>query len=205
MKTLGNKSLSSILARAINIIWWLEWAGFLVLMIVGIVVAIVKRAFAVNIPVTYTAITLRQIPTANREFPSGVLNSTSGNLYLNMDATWLHMALLMTGLTIVFAAAIMITFQLKVIFSSFRQNLPFHGPNISRIRNIAFVLIAYSVVQWFFVIVVNQILLSNLRWEPVQLTYNFNLSALLTGLTLIVIAEIFKLGASLENENKLTI
>jgi hypothetical protein len=205
MKTLGNKSLSAFLARAINIVWWLEWAGFAVMMIVGIALAIGKRAFTVNIPVTYSAITLRQIPNVNRDLPSGVLNSTNGNLYLNMDASWQNIVLLLAGMTMLFAAAILITFQLKVIFSNFRQNLPFQGPNISRIRNIAFILIAYSVVQWLFVIVVNQILLSNFRWEPVQLTYSFNLSALVTGLILIVVAEIFKLGASFENENKLTI
>ena len=205
MKTLGNKSLAAALSRVINIFWWLEWAGFTIIMALGFALAIEKRAFTIDIPITYSAITLKQISSANKDFPSGLLNSTNGNLNLNIHATWQNILLLQTGLSILCAAAILITYQLRCIFASFRQTLPFQGSNITRIRNIAFILIALTVVQWLFVIIVNQVLFSNLIWEQVQLTYHFNFSALITGLILIVVAEIFKLGVSLENENKLTI
>ncbi|MDP4150783.1 MAG: DUF2975 domain-containing protein [Bacteroidota bacterium] len=205
MKALGNKSLSAILARVLTVLWWLEWVTFAFVFTFAMVVAGVKKSFTLSIPVNYSAITLRKIIPVNNEFSAGVLNSTSGNLNLTLDSSWQHVALLLTALTTVFTLAIMITFQLKAIFSSFTRNLPFHDANIRRIRNIAFVLIGYSVIQWLLILVVNRVLAANFRWEQVQLTYSFNLSALATGLVLIVIAEIFRLGATLENENKLTI
>jgi hypothetical protein len=205
MKTLGNKSLSAILAKAINIIWWLEWIAYIVVVTVVIMAAIIRKAFAVDIPVTFTDTTIRQVQPLNNDFPVGILNTTSGNLSLNVHAAWQNVAMLEIGFTLLFAVVILVTYQLKVIFSSFRQDIPFSEVNISRIRNIAFVLMAYSVVQWLFVIAVNQILIANLRWEHMQLTYSFNISCLFTAVILIVVAEIFRQGTLLDNEQKLTI
>jgi len=205
MKTLGNKSLSAILAKAINIIWWLEWVAYIVVVTVIIMTAIIRKAYAVSIPVTFTEITIRQVHPLNKDFPLGILNTTSGNLSLHLNAAWQNVLMLEIGFSLLFAVVILVTYQLKVIFSSFRQDIPFSEVNISRIRNIAFVLMAYSVVQWLFVIVVNQILITNLRWEHMQLTYSFNISCLFTGVILIVVAEIFRQGTLLDNEQKLTI
>jgi len=205
MQVLGNKSLSAILARIINTFWWLEWIAFCVVIIATIAAGIGKKTFTIDIPVTYAAITLKQIAPVNSDFASGILNATSGHLSLDVGTSWQSVIVLITGFAIVFAVAITITYQLKIIFSNFKKNLPFTELNISRIRNIAFILITYSVIQWLFIIVVNQILMSNLKWEQVKLTYSFNLSALSIGIVLVVIAEIFKLGAWLDNERKLTI
>jgi hypothetical protein len=205
MKTLGNKSLSAILAKCINVIWWIAWIGFVVLITAIIMTAVIKKAFVLNIPVTYAAVTIAQIQPAGGGFPPGVLNSTNGSLYVQIAATWPYVIMLLAALTIIFAAVLMVTYQLKIIFSNFRNNLPFNEPNISRIRHIAVVLIGYALAQWLFNIAVNQILVSNFRWEHITLTYSFNISCLLTGIVLIVIAEIFKQGTALDNENKLTI
>jgi hypothetical protein len=49
------------------------------------------------------------------------------------------------------------------------------------------------------------VLNSNLKWEHIDLTYNFSVSYALMGLMLIVVAEIFKIGLSLEEEKQFTI
>ncbi|HEY2580456.1 MAG TPA: DUF2975 domain-containing protein [Mucilaginibacter sp.] len=146
-----------------------------------------------------------QVPPVNKDFPGGILNSTNGNLFIQMHATWQNVTMLLIAFVSISAMILIITYQLKVIFSNFKQNLPFNELNISRMRNIAIVLIAYSVLQWVTVVIMNQMLLSNLNWGSVKLTYGFNISCLFTGLILLIVAEIFKLGVLLEEEKSLTI
>jgi hypothetical protein len=205
MKTLGNKSLSAFLAKVINVIWWMEWIALIIVVTVVTITAIVKKAFTVNIPVTFADITLKQVRPLNKDFPLGTLNATTGTLYLHEDASWQNVLMLLIGFMVFFAAVILVTYQLKVIFSNFKRDIPFNETNISRIRNIAFLLMVYAAIQWLFVIVVNQVLMSNLNWENIKLTYSFNISCLVTGIILVVVAEIFKQGALLDNEQKLTI
>jgi len=205
MKAIGNKSLAGLLANAISVVWWLEWISFVSVIGFAISTVIVKRSFAVSIPVTFSPVTVQRIIPASKNLSAGVLSSANGTLYVNMVPSWQHVALLLAGLTILFALVILVTFQLKAIFSSFKRNLPFHERNMARIKNIAFILVGYSIIQWLFEIVLNRTLVANFRWETVHLTYNFNMSALVIGLILIVLAEIFRLGATLENDNKLTI
>ncbi|WP_295791972.1 DUF2975 domain-containing protein [Mucilaginibacter sp.] len=205
MKALGNKSLSSVFAKAINVFWWLEWIALIVVVAMVIIAAIVKKAYAVTVPVTFSEVTLRRVQPLNNDFPLGILNTTSGNLYLQLNASWQSVAMLLMGFALLFAVVIMVTYQLKTIFSNFKQDIPFNEANISRIRNIAFVLMAYSGVQWLFIVVENQVLTSNLKWEHIHLTYSFNFSWLITGVILLVVAEIFKQGTLLDNEQKLTI
>ena len=205
MKTLGKNSLSSTLSTIINVIWWIEWIFFIALIGVITVTTIIKKEFAVNIPVTFSDITLRQVHGVNSNSPTGVLNTNSGNLYLHVDATWQNVSMLLIECVLIFSIVALITYQLKNIFSSFKKNIPFNNTNIARIRTIAFVLMIYSGVQWLFVIMVNQILISNLKWEHITLTYSFNISCFVTGIVLIVIAEIFKLGYLLDDEIKQTV
>jgi hypothetical protein len=205
MKTLGTKSLSSILARIIGIFWWLEWIGLVTVVTVVIAAAVTRKAFAIAVPVTFSNITIRQVQPLNKDFPAATLNTTSGNLYLHADASLFSVVMLLIAFGLLFTLVLTVTYQLKIIFSNFKQNVPFNEVNIYRIRNIAFVLICYSVAQWLYVAIMNRVLISNLQWEHMQLTYSFNFSWLLTGIALVVVAEIFKQGTLLENEQKLTI
>ncbi|HEY4322883.1 MAG TPA: DUF2975 domain-containing protein [Mucilaginibacter sp.] len=205
MKTLGNKSLSTIIAAIINVVWWVEWVVCGAIITIGIITAIVKQGFTLNIPVTFSTIKLLDVSPVNKDFPGGILNSTNGNLFIQIHATWQNIAMLLVAFVSISAMIMIITYQLKVIFSNFKQNLPFNELNFSRIRNIAMVLIVYSVLQWVTVIIVNQMLISNLNWGQVRLTYGFNVGCLFTGLILLIVAEIFKLGVLLEEEKSLTI
>jgi len=100
----------------------------------------------------------------------------------------------------------LITYQIKRIFENFRQNQPFHQSNIGRIANIALILIGYSLVQWTFVIVVNQILLSRFTiWHNLELTYDFNFSCIIVGVVLLAVQGVFKAGLVLEEDKQLTI
>jgi hypothetical protein len=63
----------------------------------------------------------------------------------------------------------------------------------------------YSIAQWVFTVVINQILLSSFDFKHMELTYNFNVSCLVIGIIILVLEGIFKAGSALEEEQQLTI
>lgn len=205
MKTLGNKSLSNFLLAIIQIVWWLEWIGAIVITGALIIMPFFKKGINFNTPVTFSATPINVIANSGTIQP-GQLNATEGNFSFEVPAgvtNSLIPAFIAAGAFFFFIAA---TYQLRLIFLSFTKNEPFAEFNIARVRKIGLILIGYTLAHLIYHIALNEYLTSQFRWaNDIRLTYSFNISALLIGLTLIVIAEVFKLGTTLENEQKLTI
>ncbi|RYE20105.1 MAG: DUF2975 domain-containing protein [Sphingobacteriaceae bacterium] len=205
MKILGKNSLSSVLATVINVVWWLEWTAAIVLIGLASITAHVRRKFALQIPINFSSTNLAQVHSVNQKLPGGLINTKEGTFSMHIDANWQNNLMLLIGYGVIFSTIIIITYQLKKIFENFKQGLPFNKLNMVRIRNIAFVLMGYSFVQWLFAYVVNALLNLNFQFGHLDLTYNFNISYLLTGVALLVVEEIFKTGLLLEEQQQLTI
>ena len=206
MKKLGNKSLSSFLGLSLNIIWWIEWILCSAILSVLLIVSIVKNELNLSVPVTFASVDYKKIGSQDNSIPGAHLELTNGNISFPIHTDLPNILLLITGFALFFSVVILITYQLKLIFSSFVQQQPFHERNIPRIRKIGIILIIFSFLQFLFRIVLTQFLITHFKWEDgIVLTYSFNISCLITGVILIIIAEIFKLGSSLEEESKLTV
>lgn len=205
MKPLKNKSLSAILSTIANLIWWLEWLGGAYCIIMGIMAGFIKKGYVFIIPINYDPITIRQIYSNSKNGPVGILNSTNGNLAFGIHANFQNIIMLLIGFGSLYAAILIVTYQLKKILHSLKQNQPFQQLNILRLKIIAFVLIGYSLVQWAFVIVVTRILVSTFRFPHMDLTYGFNYNCLFMGVILLAVQEIFKTGMLLEEDKQLTI
>ncbi|SEA76501.1 DUF2975 domain-containing protein [Pedobacter hartonius] len=205
MKILGNKSLSAVISIILNFVWWIEWAFAAVFIIMMWISIHIRGECVLPLPVTFSEITIGTVQSINKTFPGGHINTTNGILSLQVQANIINVVLLAIGYGFIFALISIITYQLKMIFSNFKKHLPFNTLNIYRIRNIAIVLIAYSVVQWLYVVLVNTILNSQIKWRHMELSYSFNVNYALMGVILIIVAGIFQIGLSLEEEKQLTI
>jgi len=205
MNIFGKNPLSSVLAKVINIVWWLEWVSGATLIGMASITARVRRGFALQIPINFSTTTIRQARSINRELESGIINTTDGVFSLHIGANWQNLAMLFIGFALIFSTIAIITYQLKKVLKNFEQGLPFNRLNMARIRNIAFVLMGYSFAQWAFAFAVNMFLNSNFQFEHLDLTYDFNISCLLMGIALLMVEEIFKAGLSLEEEEQFTI
>ncbi|MEO8886532.1 MAG: DUF2975 domain-containing protein [Mucilaginibacter sp.] len=206
MKTLGKKSLSAVITGIINVVWWLEWVACFVFIVMLLLVAYFRRGYSLGIPITFSDRTIMApVISLDKSLPNGIVNTTSGVFSLHVMATWQNVSLMILATLLIFAVVSIITYQLKAIFSNLSKNQPFNELTIVRIRNIAFILMAYSVLQWLGNIYITQMFIRNFNWRYTELTYSFNFSCLFMGIILIVVAEIFKIGASLEEEQKLTI
>ena len=206
MKSLGNKSLSKILSIILNIMWWIEWIGSGILITVILITCFLGKNISLNFPLTFSSVTFKTVTSISKDIPAGVINVMNGNFYLPIDNTWQNIWMLLAGSIVICAVFIVITHQLKLIFSSLSNNQPFNELNVLRIRNIGIVLIVFSFLQFLSNIILNQFLLSHFNWEEgIKLTYTFNVGYLITGVILIIVAEIFKEGVSLKEETNLTI
>ncbi len=206
MRTLGNKSLSAIIAVAINIIWWLEWIAAGIVTAVIIIASFTQRSISLSLPVTFSNVVFKQLVSANKDQPEGQLEVMNGNVSFQINNNIQNMLILLAGTAVIFFALLLLTYQLKLIFSRLARNHPFDEANIPRLRNIGFILIGFSFLQWLISVVIDQVLTSRFKWgDGVSLTYSFNISYLVAGIILIIVAGIFKTGVSLEEEQSLTI
>ncbi len=206
MKTLGTKSLSAVLSGIIQVVWWVELVA-----VVGITAAIITTPFfkeqvSFNTPVTFSNVSVKNVEAAVPNLPAGELIATDGNFSFLVQTNLVNTLIMAAVFMAAFTFLILVTYQLKLIFSSFKKNEPFMAVNINRIKKIGFIVIVYAIAKLLYSIALNQYLLSHFKWEgSIKLTYSVNLIALFAGATLIILAEIFKLGAFLDEEQKLTI
>jgi Protein of unknown function (DUF2975) len=205
MKSLQTKSLSKMLSIILNIIWWIEWIGSGILITVILITWFLGKNILLNFPLTFSSVTFKTVPSVNKGIPAGVINVMNGNFYLSVDNNWQNILMLLAASIAICTVFIVITHQLKLIFRSLINNQPFSEPNVVRIRNIGIVLIVFSFLQFLSNIILNRLLLSHFNWEEIKLTYSFKISYLLTGVILIIVAEIFNEGVSLKEETNLTI
>jgi hypothetical protein len=206
MKALRNKSLSKILSIILNVLWWIECIGSGVLITVILVTAFLKQNISLNFPLAFSSVTFKTVPSVSKNMPPGVMNVMNGNFYMPVDNNWQNILLLLVASIVICSLLIIITYQLKLLFSSLSKNQPFDALNVLRIRNTGIGLIVLSLLLFFSNIIINQFLQSHFIWdEGISLTYKFNISYLVAGIILIIVAEIFNEGVTLKEESNLTI
>lgn len=206
MKILGNKSLSTILSKIISVIWWIECVGAVVIVGAVLLTPFFEKEVNFITPVSFSAVTVRTVESGANNIPAAQLTASEGSFTFPVQTDLTTTLIMASVIALTFAFFILITYQVKCIFSSFAKNDPFVESNVPRMRSIGLTLVAYSLTRLLYNIGLNQYLLVHFKWNNgIQLTAGFNSSIFFIGLIIIVIAEIFKLGTSLENEQKLMI
>lgn len=204
MKTIGKKSLSSVIATIVNIVWWIEWIAGSMVLAVLIGMLFMEKTISLKVPVSFSPFTMPKSgdAAANTE---GSLTVMDGNFTFPITVNFQNAALLFLLLAATLTIFLTITYQLKVIFSNLKQNNPFDEHNIQRIKNIGLILMLSAFFHFFFNIFIVHYLNTHFKVDSVALTSKFNFSYLAIGMILIIVAEVFRRGASLEQENNLTI
>ncbi len=206
MKALGTKSLSTIVSMVIQIVWWIEWIAAISITAAIIIIPLFKRSVSFNTPVTFSATIIKDVAATAADQPAGQLHATEGSFSFDVPSNLANGLIMGIVVAAAFCFIILITYQLKLIFSSFGKNDPFVEFNAKRIRKIGFILITYVLAQLLYNIALNYYLIAHFKWESgMQPTYSINVGTLFTGLTMIIIAEIFRQATELDNEQKLTV
>lgn len=203
MKILGLKSWTSFAEKCLLVIWWIECALFVFAIIAFIFLS--KQGYNLGLPVTFSETTINQIGPIDHSSFLGILKVSQGNFYVHLKGNFITVFTLILVTSLIGIVTLIITHQLRMIFSNFRKNVPFTTSNIKRIRNIAYALLIFAVFQWCFTILTKITLLSIFKLGKIGLTCDFSLGYFMFGVMLLLISEILKKGLLLEEERKLII
>ncbi|MFA0960463.1 hypothetical protein AB9P05_01525 [Roseivirga sp. BDSF3-8] len=149
---------------------------------------------------------------------TGNLTAHTGELSFTSTGAAYYL-LKMADIIIPFGLAIWITFTLRALFASLKKHGPFLPENPPRIRKTALLLLTlfpYSIVRcWaYHTYIANHLsvpdytiadpayLLSASEANTLWLDMSFNFEALLAGIILLVVAEVFRTGVVIKTDNE---
>jgi hypothetical protein len=110
-------------------------------------------------------------------------------------------------LTVALGVVIWVLGQLRALFRTIRDGDPFAAANALRIRNIAGVIITGELARAVVTRLEGHYVISHFTAEGLRFAapLHVNLFALISGFIILVIAEVFRAGARLEEEQSLTV
>lgn len=195
MRYLGKGSVSSFLEICLKVVWALCLAGLVAILGGALVVALVDRARLYPGPGSLFSLDLYGISFRLESVKTAVRDPRAIILGL------LVFAFFMLGL------ATVIVYQFRRIFANLKAGQPFIPENVRRIRAIGLLVILTCLVQSFLGFGLGMILAKNLAIEGVTIRpqLNFGLDGILVGLAILVLAEVFRYGAALQEDRDLTV
>ena len=202
MRILGKRSLAATLKFLVDLSYYLTLLlGFL---IIGVVIASLTKNLNITaeIPVTFEldrgaySITSSELGAREAEITGarGTLRVPGGKFGTTIE----QLTLLVIGL----ALTVLILRRLRAIFVTLAEGTPFAPANVSRIRGIGLLLIALGIVvpalaAWWAFQVTRQLQVAGLRFQnPVD----FHGESVMAGVILIVLAEVFHIGAEMKGD-----
>jgi hypothetical protein len=204
MKTLGRASLSSVMKVVLDVAWYLTLAG-------GILVALDALGgssrgrldlwvqFEID-PAVYS------IESEQLGVEGAVIGEAAGKLVFGSRNVALLLAYF--GLIVIWlGAALAIIYQLRQVFRTLVAGTPFVRANAVRIRFIGLVIVAMEVARFFILLGQSLFLKANFAFAGLSLSTipRPNLGAILIGIVVLVIAEVFRQGTELREEQELTV
>lgn len=208
MKALGRASLSAWLKRALDVAWVLALVVSGLLVIEGLN-ALVDGPLAVRLnllvpfdldPAAYA------IESERLGVEGAAIYEATGELRFRSGSRGLVLMWFLVVLPVVIAALVVLH-QLRRVFQSLAAGDPFVRANATRIRVIGFVVLAMEVVRVLALLGQAYYLEANFAFSAIQLRMvpRPDLGVLFLGLVLLVIAEVFRQGADLREEQSLTV
>ena len=218
MNRLGKRSLVSLVTVVLNIAWGLCALGLALTVLLFVLVPVVKEPLEVDaswlivgtrmtVPVSFAvdpdgphvaAPSLGIADAQLRDLRGRLTFPTTPGPFLVGNAILL---------LIVFSLALWVTGNLKAVFRTLREGQPFVAVNASRIRAVAYgvvlIEVARSAITWFenYYVMVN-FSAQGLRFSAAP---ELNVFAIILGLIILAIAEVFDDGSRLHEDHSLTI
>lgn len=213
MKTLGARSVASILGTVLDVAWYGTLAGiavFFCLVLYGVAGNVghmdhvsmdVPIAFSIDLANTPVSAASLGIDAARIERAQGT------GLLTFPPPSGAFVAIVAGGVMAMLLAVLWVLGQLRAVFRSLRAGQPFTAANARRVRSIGVAVIAGALAQTLLSFfnhhfVSRHFAAPGLRFDVAP---EINLAAVLAGLVILVIAEVFRLGARLEEEQSLTV
>lgn len=198
MKALGRGSIASYLEIALNVIGVVLWVSFGAVILGSVVYVAVLALISAGV-----------LPETIIESGRGHINSPGVDAEFTMDSSmaWQLVLPALLSALIAITGGLIIVRRLKKLFASFRSAEPFRKENATHLRVIWMTMIGIELSRYVLMAVTGGLIAAfgepaGTDWE---FKVNINLMTWAAILVLIVLAEVFREGARLREEQELTI
>ena len=209
MKTLDNRSLSSVIKIIIYAGWYIQ------LFLLGLATVFLTYIFItednIQSDITVRLTQSQPLAVAPSAAATSIRNATlelnAGKLHFTQDKTWGSVFFSLIGMWIGFAISLGITNLLRKIFDSLTDDNPFITENAQRLRQIALLIILIAPLSFMRDLFLNWYLRQNfvIDGSAIQTHLTLDFKTVFIGLILLIIAEIFRIGTRLKEEQELTV
>lgn len=202
MKALGKGSVASVVKVGLTIAWWVLWlaAGGLVLAAIGYAALLAL--------ISAGAVDAGILTGGDGQIRFGGGDGSYDLTYDNLGgATWpVVVPALMIG-AVAIGGALVIVGRLRRLFDSFTSGEPFRRENAIHLRVIWIAMLVIEVARFMLLGIVGAIFTAVGAPDGAKVSFDVNvdLSTWMSILILIVLAEVFREGARLKEEQELTI
>jgi hypothetical protein len=205
----GRSSLTSLVARLINIAWFA--AMMLLAVSVGLLVVVPwvdppRVEIGLAVPAAFQLDPAAHPITARADVESVHLEHANGVIYFSPRSR-VTLAVTAAVVIAVLLIALWVLGQLRALFCALRAGRPFVSANATRIRRIGYAVIGAELARAVLAYAgmrhaMTHFAVEGLRFET---RVDVNAAALVCGLIILVIAEVFREGTRLADEQSLTV
>lgn len=193
MKALGQGSIASILKVALDIAWVLLWLVALILCVIFVLLGGIAVGW---LPESWLA-------SENISFSSPGIEA---NLRGGENMAWTLIVPGLVGASIFIAGALVIVARLKRLFASFISEKPFIMENADHLRVIWITMLALEVSRYAVAgLAVALASLFKAGHGEMSVDFELRLESWFAIFTLMILAEVFRVGARMREEQDLTI
>ncbi|BCV24402.1 DUF2975 domain-containing protein [Gelria sp. Kuro-4] len=190
MRYLGRRSVSSVLSSILTVVWYFSWVAAVVL-VIGQLYGVVRDGSVLGqlkLQINTPGLTISFAELAH-PVPRGILLFSAG------------------ALLPLFAVYLIIIYQLRKILATLVAETPFTAANATHIWWIGITVIVGSVVKSIVVTAFGFFFAQNIPVPGVDFGARLSLdfTPIFLGLVILVLAEIFRQGAALQEEQDLTV
>lgn len=204
-------SISAVLLLMANVAWWFV-AAALVLSICLAGVSAVHGTGAgggqIDLPVSFS-VDARALPVSapSLGIDHAEVEHARGSLKFSPPPGSSLVAPLLLGLAVMFAAILFVTGQLRAVIRTLRDGRPFVPANAARIRWIGFAVIAGEIARAVIVYSANAHVMTHFAATGLHFDArpDLNVVTIVHGLIILAIAEVFRTGTRLDEDQSLTI
>lgn len=208
MKAIGKRSVASLFKLLVNAAWYLQFAVFCGVLGLLLYTFTQKEFIGTDVPVKiqdYPRIT--GITSSTSNWQDTYLTMNAGVLHVERRIDWrvmLGMLAYQCGFTVL---CLTITYLLRKIFATLTTPQPFDPRNADRLRRIAFLVMLFAPLELFNDLFTHITIGHGFSREKVNflLQPEIDFQFLILGAVLLVIAEVFRIGTQLHEENELTV
>ena len=208
MKVLGRRSIASFVKRVLDGLWWLISLGIAlltVLLLCSLLVDFRGNNLTLSLPVALQLDTAVHGVNSSSQTEAQI-EKVRGNLKFPVRKN-AFVSVSVSLILIMTVFLLWVVGQLRHVFRSLSAGVPFAADSARRIRWVGIAVIAGEIVRTVIVYFWSAYLSQHFTANGLNFTAtaDFNVTAVLNGLVILVISEVFREGARLQDEQSLTI